>query len=421
MSIRREGRATSLVDPLNEPLLERKPLDEESFRRVIAIERKRTERSKSPFVLMLLEVANHQGPERTSAALDSVVSVLLASSRDTDLVGWYKNRMTVGALFTGLVVSDKNSILSTILTRVSTTLRDELSFEQFNLVSISLHFFPDDWDHDSPGRPSNPALYPDLSTQDKGRRPLLIMKRAIDIVGGALLALLCLPFCVLIALVVKATSKGPVLFRQQRVGQHGKQFTFLKFRSMYVDNDHSVHKEFVTQMITRELERDKSERNQGVYKLTSDKRITRVGKFLRRTSLDELPQFINVLRGDMSLVGPRPPIPYELAAYQTWHRRRLLEVKPGITGLWQVTGRSTVDFDEMVRLDLRYATSWTPWLDLRILIRTPGGRNQRLRRLLAVSHLSIPPASLIPPKFPGHCVLRFNLKQSQIQKKVGEP
>jgi len=371
VNIRREGRATSLVDPLNELPLERKALDEESFKRVIAIERKRTERSKSPFVLMLLEVANHQGAERTSAALDSVVSVLLASSRDTDLVGWYKDRMTVGALFTGLVVSDKNSILSTILTRVSTTLRDELSFEQFNLVSISLHFFPDDWDHDSSGRPSNPALYPDLSTQDKGKRPLLIMKRAIDIVGGAILALLCLPFCVLIALVVKATSKGPVLFRQQRVGQYGKQFTFLKFRSMYVDNDHSVYKQFVTQMITRELDGARSEKNQGVYKLTSDKRITRVGRFLRRTSLDELPQFINVLRGDMSLVGPRPPIPYELAAYQTWHRRRLLEVKPGITGLWQVTGRSTVDFDEMVRLDLRYATSWTPWLDLRILLRTP--------------------------------------------------
>ena len=185
------------------------------------------------------------------------------------------------------------------------------------------------------------------------------------------MALLCLPFCVLIALVVKATSKGPVLFRQQRVGHYGKQFTFLKFRSMYVDNDHSVHKQFVTQMITRELDGARSEKNQGVYKLTSDKRITRVGRFLRRTSLDELPQFINVLRGDMSLVGPRPPIPYELAAYQTWHRRRLLEVKPGITGLWQVTGRSTVDFDEMVRLDLRYATSWTPWLDLRILLRTP--------------------------------------------------
>jgi lipopolysaccharide/colanic/teichoic acid biosynthesis glycosyltransferase len=109
----------------------------------------------------------------------------------------------------------------------------------------------------------------------------------------------------------------------------------------------------------------------GVYKLTNDKRITPVGKFLRRTSLDELPQLLNVLSGDMSLVGPRPPIPYELATYQTWHRRRVLEVKPGITGLWQVTGRSRVKFDEMVRLDLRYATSWTPWLDLKILLQTP--------------------------------------------------
>lgn len=373
MNTGRQGQASSVVDPLNEPAqgLERKTLDEDSFRRVIAIERKRTERSKSPFVLMLLEVANHQGAEKTRAALDSVVSVLLLSSRDTDQVGWYKDHVTVGALFTGLVVTDKNSILSTILTRVSTTLRDELSFELFNLVSISLHFFPDDWDHESPGRPSNPALYPDLSSHNKGKRPLLIMKRGIDIVGGTLMALLCAPFCMLIAIAIKATSKGPVLFRQQRVGQYGKQFTFLKFRSMYVDNDHSVHKQFVTQLINREADSGIRRRNDGVYKLTRDKRITKIGRFLRRTSLDELPQFLNVLMGDMSLVGPRPPIPYELAAYQTWHRRRLLEVKPGITGLWQVTGRSTVDFDEMVRLDLRYATTWTPWLDVRILLRTP--------------------------------------------------
>jgi lipopolysaccharide/colanic/teichoic acid biosynthesis glycosyltransferase len=102
-----------------------------------------------------------------------------------------------------------------------------------------------------------------------------------------------------------------------------------------------------------------------------DKRITSIGKFLRKTSLDELPQFLNVLRGDMSLVGPRPPVPYELAAYQTWHRRRVLQVKPGITGLWQVTGRSRVRFDDMVRLDLRYAISWSPWLDVKILMKTP--------------------------------------------------
>ena len=109
----------------------------------------------------------------------------------------------------------------------------------------------------------------------------------------------------------------------------------------------------------------------GVYKLTKDERITRVGAILRRTSLDELPQLFNVLKGEMSLVGPRPAIPYEVAAYQTWHRRRVLEVKPGITGLWQVNGRSRVAFDEMVRLDLRYAREWSPWLDLKILLRTP--------------------------------------------------
>ena len=374
MDTRRQGRATNFIDPLFESAQspERKSLDEASFRKVIAVERKRTERSKAPFVLMLLEVANHQGAEKTARALESILSILLSSSRDTDLVGWYKEGTTVGALFTGLVVNDKNSILSTILTRVSSTLRDELTFDQFNLVSISLHFFPDDWDHDGNGRPSNPALYPDLSNNDKGKRPLLIMKRAIDMIGGTLLLALCAPFCLIIAIAIKCTSRGPVLFRQQRVGQYGEQFTFLKFRSMYVNNDHSVHKEYVTKLIASDKEPGKGNGSDGkVYKLTSDKRITRIGGLLRRTSLDELPQFINVLRGDMSLVGPRPPIPYELAAYQTWHRRRLLEVKPGITGLWQVSARSTVDFDQMVRLDLRYATTWSPWLDLKILLRTP--------------------------------------------------
>ncbi len=374
MTSTRQDSATNLPDPLSElaNIGERVALDEESFRRIIAIERKRTERSKSPFVLMLLETTNHQGSEKDRAALDCVLSALLASSRDTDVVGWYKDGNTVGAMFTGLVVDDKNSILNTILTRVSSTLREELTFDQFNQVSISLHFFPDDWDHDDPGRPSNPALYPDLLSNDKGKRPLLIVKRGIDIAGSAVLAILCSPLYLAIALAIKATSKGPVLFRQQRIGQYGQSFTFLKFRSMYVNNDHGVHREYVTNLISR---REGTEQSNGagkkVYKLTNDKRVTRIGAFLRRTSLDELPQFINVLKGDMSLVGPRPPIPYELAAYQTWHRRRLLEVKPGITGLWQVTGRSSVNFDEMVRLDLRYATSWTPWLDLKILIRTP--------------------------------------------------
>jgi exopolysaccharide biosynthesis polyprenyl glycosylphosphotransferase len=350
---------------------DRLPLDEETFRRTIAVERKRTERSKAPFLLMLLETSGIQSVEKIGATLDVVLAALMSSSRDTDIVGWYEERAIVGAMFTGLAGSDRDSIAEMIVERVSKTLKEELTSEQFEQVRISVHFFPDDWDHDKPGRPSNPALYPDLLKQDKSRRPLLLVKRVIDVVGSVVLLVLCAPLFLVIALAVKLTSKGPIFFRQTRVGQYGRGFTFLKFRTMYVNNDHTVHKEFVARLIENKNSNQSDGSNPGLFKIKNDKRITRIGKFLRRTSLDELPQFLNVLWGDMSLVGPRPPIPYELAAYQTWHRRRLLDVKPGITGLWQVTGRSTVRFDEMVRLDLRYALSWSPWLDLRILIRTP--------------------------------------------------
>jgi len=149
-------------------------------------------------------------------------------------------------------------------------------------------------------------------------------------------------------------------------------FTCLKFRSMHSMNNAELHKDYVTRFITGRIEPQPSATNgKAVYKLTSDPRLTPVGAFLRKTSLDELPQFINVLQGKMSLVGPRPPIPYELEAYDVWHRRRLVEAKPGITGLWQVNGRSRLPFDDMVRLDLRYATTWSIWLDVKILFRTP--------------------------------------------------
>jgi lipopolysaccharide/colanic/teichoic acid biosynthesis glycosyltransferase len=364
-----------MADPLLSDAMsaaDRLPLDEETFRRMIAIERKRTERSKAPFLLMLLEICNNESPANNAKTLEVIVAALMASSRDTDIIGWYKDRAMVGVMFTGLLGSDRDSIANMIVSRVSMTLEDQLSSETFRQISISFHFFPDDWDHDKPGRLSNPALYPDLLSHNKGRRPLLAVKRTIDIVGSVVMLILCAPVFIVIALAVKATSAGPVFFRQRRVGQYGRSFTFLKFRSMYMNNDSSVHKEFVTKLIASRGDGETANGNrENVYKITNDKRITPLGKFLRRTSLDELPQFLNVLWGDMSLVGPRPPIPYELAAYQTWHRRRLLDVKPGITGLWQVTGRSTVKFDEMVRLDLRYAMSWSPWLDIRILIRTP--------------------------------------------------
>jgi lipopolysaccharide/colanic/teichoic acid biosynthesis glycosyltransferase len=369
-----QPKAQNSADPLLEftPSVDRTALDEQTFRQMIAIERKRTERSKAPFLLMLLEADDEGGQKNNGATLDRVVSALLSSSRDTDLIGWYKNREIVGAMFTGLLVTDKRAMLDTFLSKVTTTLREELTPEQFNQVKITFHLFPDDWDHGKPGSPSNAALYPDLISRDKRRKSVLLMKRIIDITGSATLLILCAPLFLVIALAVKLSSKGPVFYRQQRVGRYGRTFTFLKFRSMYVNNDSNVHREFVTRLIARGQGREDGNGNgQRVYKLTDDRRITRVGGILRRTSLDELPQFINVLQGDMSLVGPRPPIPYELAAYQTWHRRRLLGVKPGITGLWQVMSRSSVEFDEMVRLDLRYASTWTPWLDVKILMRTP--------------------------------------------------
>lgn len=370
-------RVESAGNPANrlfEPVLvgKRAVLNEETFNRMIALERKRTERSKQPFLLMLLEDGCHHGSRKNGEPLDSVASALLSTIRDTDVIGWYKDRTTVGVMYTGLMTNDKNSVLSMIQSRVNDTLRGSVTSDQLSHVSISFHFFPDDWNDSGSGRPSNPALYPDLFISTNDRRSVLIIKRGMDIVGSALMLSLCAPIVVIIALAIKASSKGPVLFRQQRVGQYGQHFTFLKFRSMVVDNDHSVHKEYVTKFIASQASKQPSNGNgEGVYKLTRDPRVTRVGRLLRKTSLDELPQFLNVLKGEMSLVGPRPPIPYELAAYQTWHRRRLLEVKPGITGLWQVNGRSRVNFDEMVRLDLRYATSWSPSLDLSILMRTP--------------------------------------------------
>ena len=370
----RENRS---ADPINSPFEaipagDRDVFNEQTFRRMLAIERKRTERSKEPFLLMLLDAGNQSGSEMNGKALENMATSMLASSRETDIIGWYKEGTTVGVMFTGLIIKDKNTVLSTILSRVKSMLRDDLVLKQLSQVSISFHFFPDDWDNGNSTRPSNPALYPDLTTPGNRKRSLLVVKRIIDVACSALVLILCSPLFLLIALAIKVSSKGPVLFRQQRIGQYGKLFTFLKFRSMFVNNDHLVHRKFVTELISNGPNHQTQGKDEdAVYKIKDDKRITRVGKFLRRTSLDELPQLLNVLKGEMSLVGPRPAIPYELAAYQTWHRRRVLEAKPGITGVWQIAGRSRVKFDDMVRMDLRYALAWSPWLDLKILLRTP--------------------------------------------------
>jgi exopolysaccharide biosynthesis polyprenyl glycosylphosphotransferase len=202
-----------------------------------------------------------------------------------------------------------------------------------------------------------------------GMRIQRAVKRAMDIVGSSIGILLLSPLLLLISLAVKLSSPGPVLFKQRRMGRGGRPFVLFKFRSMTADNDQSIHKKYWEGLRGNGQEAAIDKAGNRVYKLVDDPRVTKLGRLLRRWSLDELPQLFNVLAGHMSLVGPRPCVLYEWDSYQEWHRKRLA-VDAGITGLWQVTGRSIVNFDEMVLLDLYYAANWSLWTDIKIMFRT---------------------------------------------------
>jgi exopolysaccharide biosynthesis polyprenyl glycosylphosphotransferase len=350
-------------------------LSEEPFVRLLSLERRRAERSRRQFVLMLLDARGVPEPAAKDKVLLKLASAVSCSIRETDVKGWYEKDCIVGAILTeiGPTDTDMDAVLSAVQLRVGAALRRELTQRQANEIHISFHLFPEKWNCEGPDHAADLRLYPDLLRVDGFRRLPRIIKRTMDIVGSATALVLLSPVCLLISMAIKLTSEGPVLFRQKRIGQYGETFTFLKFRSMYPGNDPKVHEDYVKSFIGAKLDsvrQDKGGRT--VYKLSQDPRITPLGKFLRKTSLDELPQFFNVLRGDMSLVGPRPPVPYEFSSYDRWHRSRLLETKPGITGLWQVNGRSKTTFNEMVRLDLRYARAWSLWLDIKILLKTPG-------------------------------------------------
>jgi lipopolysaccharide/colanic/teichoic acid biosynthesis glycosyltransferase len=197
------------------------------------------------------------------------------------------------------------------------------------------------------------------------RRGAAAMKRAVDVVGALIGLLLALPVLALAAIAIKLETAGGVFFRQTRLGGGGRPFTMYKLRTMAIGNDDAHHSEYVTALIE-----GRAEKHGRIYKLSDDPRRTRLGRFLRATSLDELPQLVNVLRGDMSLVGPRPSTPEEASCWDERARGRL-RLKPGITGLWQVSGRSRLTYDQMIELDLEYGRSRSLLLDLVILARTP--------------------------------------------------
>jgi lipopolysaccharide/colanic/teichoic acid biosynthesis glycosyltransferase len=343
-------------------------LTEKEFVRALRLERRRSERSGRPFLMMLLEAGGMLRTDGAGSVREILATSLLAHTRDTDVVGWYQDGAVLGVLYTEICETPAKAE-STLRQKISTVLSQRLTPKQAENIRISIYIYP--LDGEEPGEPNDLTLYPDLKEHINRRKVAHGVKRAVDIVGSLMALILLSPILLGIALAIKLNSRGPVFFRQERLGQYARTFTFLKFRSMYVNSDPKIHQEYVTSFIAGTGKKNADAKGKKVFKITNDPRVTAVGRLLRRASLDELPQLFNVLTGSMSLVGPRPPLPYEVVNYDLWHRRRLFEAKPGITGLWQVNGRSRLTFDDMVRLDLKYGKQSSLLLDLEILMRTP--------------------------------------------------
>jgi lipopolysaccharide/colanic/teichoic acid biosynthesis glycosyltransferase len=338
------------------------------FHHLLRIERCRTERSGTPFLLLLLDISALTDELRHDRIMDKLLSALRSALRETDIRGWYDHDRIIGVILTEMASLDTLSI-GGIIRKIHSRLNENLGAELVGKISISFHIYPEAKEPISIDGPFDIKLYPELNKKDFRYQLAMAVKQTIDAMGSFVALLLFSPVFLALSVAIKWDSEGPVFFRQKRLGLNGKSFDLLKFRSMHTNCDSGNHQEYIKKYIG---EQDKSAVEPGVYKLSCDPRVTRMGKILRKTSLDELPQLINVLKGEMSLVGPRPPIPYECDLYDIWHKRRLLSCKPGITGLWQVTGRSRTTFDEMVRLDLTYINGWSLWLDFKILLKTPG-------------------------------------------------
>jgi lipopolysaccharide/colanic/teichoic acid biosynthesis glycosyltransferase len=345
---------------------ERAVLDETPFRRLLVAERRRCVRSHEPMALLMLSVG---GPHRGDRDLDwrDAIDAIASCTREADVVGWLDHARALGVVLDGIEMPEAMQAPD-LEVRVRRALARRLDADVVARFSIDLHV------HRAPKPPADQASRKDDAIDETlpfaSRAPVYhTIKRLIDIAGSATLLVILGPLFLLIAALVKLKSTGPVFFGQMRIGRLRKPFRMLKFRTMYVNSDPGLHCEFVTWFITSSQNANPPGQN-GCFKLANDPRVTPVGRVLRKLSLDELPQLWNVLRGEMSLVGPRPPLAYEVEQYKSWHARRL-EIKPGITGLWQVRGRSRTTFDEMVRLDLQYAKTCSFWSDVKILLATP--------------------------------------------------
>lgn len=343
----------------NSRSIEKNILPKHDFLDRLRIEKRRADRSKSLLSIALLslkkEVLDGDKP------IEELLNLLRKNTRETDIKGWVDHHVI------GLILPDTNE------KGVQRFVEKILNGNGNMPYSVRKGTYPDDlFNKLLAEEQDQPDLFP--INLDESTHPHTIqhaLKRGMDIVGSLFGLILFLPLMVGTAITIKISSPGPIIFKQSRFGMKGIRFPFYKFRSMQWNMDDQIHREYVTHLIKGNLEKiNQGDAERPLYKMKSDPRVTPVGKIIRKTNIDELPQFFNVLKGEMSLVGPRPPLPYEVEKYEPWHLRRILEVKPGITGLWQVDGRSTTSFNDMVRLDLRYVQNWSLWFDIKILLKT---------------------------------------------------
>jgi lipopolysaccharide/colanic/teichoic acid biosynthesis glycosyltransferase len=285
---------------------------EDLFAKLLSLERKRAERSRKPFALMLVDAGKLLRTNRRDIVCARIAVALSLSTRETDVWGWHKEGVVIGVILTEIGSVNAGALRDAMLPKVTAALGAKLGPEEVGQIRVAFHVFPEDPGSQNGNNTPVDAtlhLYPDLQRENIGKKSTRLIKRGMDVAGSLSALFLLWPVFLAIAIAIKLTSKGPVFFKQERIGQYGVTFTFLKFRSMYHRSDSKIHQEYVRRLIAGKDDCRQPNGNGDAYKLQNDPRITPVGAFLRRTSLDELPQFFNVLRGDMSLVGPRPHSP----------------------------------------------------------------------------------------------------------------
>jgi lipopolysaccharide/colanic/teichoic acid biosynthesis glycosyltransferase len=347
----------------------------DKFRTILERERARADRTGKEFSFVVFDLENADKDYSTTRHLTSVLSRRL---RLTDEVGWFDNEL-IGVCLAYTSAEGASKFAEDVSQRMNSVA--PLSYKIYSYPLDWLRGAKGDFGEPPPPIPASGEI-PSSRLQpikDSFHRSMALRwtdllfvrripawKRGIDIVGSLLGIMLSAPVMLLIAFGIKLTSPGPIIFRQRRIGYRGENFMMYKFRSMTVKANDNLHADYISKLISNTAARN----SDGLLKIKDDSRITLIGKFIRKWSLDELPQLFNVLKGDMSLVGPRPDPYYAIPHYARWYYRRIMETKPGITGLWQVEGRSRVPFEEMVRMDIRYCLSLSFICDCKLILRT---------------------------------------------------